>query len=42
MYIATQVVGIIDIDCADIDGFNEEDQKQLEALAAILGDSCDW
>ncbi|KAI1357810.1 GAF domain-like protein [Xylaria arbuscula] len=36
------VVAIIDVDCADVDGFDEVDRKYLEKLAALLGRSCDW
>ena len=36
------LVGIIDIDCAVIDGFDEVDRKYLEQLAELLGRSCDW
>jgi hypothetical protein len=37
-----QVVGVIDIDCAELEGFDEEDQKGLEAIADLLGKSSDW
>ncbi|KAI1612702.1 GAF domain-containing protein [Exophiala viscosa] len=37
-----KVVGVIDIDCADVQGFDQEDQKGLEAIAELLGKSCDW
>ncbi|EXJ54463.1 hypothetical protein A1O7_09803 [Cladophialophora yegresii CBS 114405] len=37
-----KVVGVIDIDCAELDGFDEEDQKGLEAIADLLGQACDW
>ncbi|KAL1891503.1 hypothetical protein Sste5346_007594 [Sporothrix stenoceras] len=37
-----KLVGIIDIDCAVLDGFDEVDQAQLEKLAALLASSCDW
>lgn len=37
-----QVVAIIDIDCAVKNGFDEEDQKQLETLAGVLAKACDW
>jgi L-methionine (R)-S-oxide reductase len=36
------VLAIIDIDCAELDGFTEEDQAALEELARILADSCDF
>lgn len=37
-----KVVAIIDVDCAQTDGFDEEDKKNLEALADLLAKSCDW
>ena len=37
-----QVVAIIDIDCAELHGFDETDQVALERLARLLGESCDW
>ncbi|KAK5053177.1 hypothetical protein LTR84_002151 [Exophiala bonariae] len=37
-----KVVGVIDIDCAELEGFDEEDQKSLEAIADLLGKSSDW
>ncbi|KAI1332806.1 GAF domain-like protein [Xylariaceae sp. FL0255] len=37
-----RVVAIIDVDCAELDGFDEVDQKFLEQLAALLGAGCDW
>jgi L-methionine (R)-S-oxide reductase len=36
------VVAIIDIDCAELNGFDEVDKKHLEDLAALLAKSCDW
>ncbi|KUI72562.1 Free methionine-R-sulfoxide reductase [Cytospora mali] len=37
-----KVVAIIDIDCSEARGFDETDKKFLEALAELLGTSCDW
>lgn len=37
-----QTVAIIDVDCAELGGFDEVDQKFLEELAGLLGRSCDW
>ncbi|KIH88000.1 GAF domain-containing protein [Sporothrix brasiliensis 5110] len=37
-----KLVGIIDIDCAVLNGFDEVDQAYLEKLAALLANSCDW
>lgn len=38
----SQVVAIIDVDCAELDGFNAVDEDYLEQLADILSASCDW
>jgi len=35
-------VAIIDIDCAVVDGFGEEDRQYLQQLAELLAESCDW
>ncbi|KAL2202831.1 GAF domain nucleotide-binding protein [Sarocladium strictum] len=37
-----RTVAIIDIDCAELNGFDNEDQKFLEQLAALLAKSCAW
>ncbi|KAL4778489.1 GAF domain nucleotide-binding protein [Aspergillus varians] len=37
-----ETVAIIDIDCAEPSGFDDEDRKYLEELAALLSKSCDW
>jgi L-methionine (R)-S-oxide reductase len=37
-----RLVAIIDIDCAVLDGFDEQDRKYLEELAAILSACCTW
>jgi putative methionine-R-sulfoxide reductase with GAF domain len=37
-----KVVGVIDIDCAELNGFDGEDQHGLEAIADLLGKSCEW
>ncbi|KAF1927717.1 GAF domain-like protein [Didymella exigua CBS 183.55] len=37
-----KAMAIIDIDCAEENGFDEEDQKALEQLAALLAESCDF
>ncbi|KKZ68710.1 GAF domain-containing protein [[Emmonsia] crescens] len=37
-----ETVAIIDIDCTQPSGFDEVDKKWLEALAAVLADSCNW
>jgi len=35
-------VAIIDIDCAELAGFDEVDRGKLEELAELLARSCDW
>lgn len=40
--LVVQVVGVIDIDCAEQAGFDHVDQLGLEALAQLLANSCDW
>jgi L-methionine (R)-S-oxide reductase len=37
-----KLVAIIDIDCGELNGFDEVDKKHLEQLAALLATSCDW
>lgn len=39
---ARKVVAIIDVDCAELNGFDEVDKKYLEQLAALLARSSDW
>jgi putative methionine-R-sulfoxide reductase with GAF domain len=37
-----RVVGIIDVDCAVKEGFDEFDREYLERLARMLGRGCEW
>lgn len=37
-----RTVGVLDIDCLDKDGFDAEDARVLEQLAAKISQSCDW
>lgn len=37
-----KTVGLIDIDCTDVSGFDDEDKKYLEILASVLAQGCDW
>ena len=37
-----QIVAIIDIDCAEVEGFDEEDEEGLVMLAELIAQSCDW
>lgn len=35
-------VAIIDVDCAEVEGFDEEDKKYLEEVAKLLAEGCDF
>ncbi|KAM5352387.1 hypothetical protein ACJ41O_005110 [Fusarium nematophilum] len=37
-----KLVAIIDIDCAELNGFDGVDKLHLEQLAVLLAKSCDW
>ncbi|GFF32716.1 free methionine-R-sulfoxide reductase [Aspergillus udagawae] len=37
-----ETVAIIDVDCTEPAGFDEEDKKWLEELASLLSECCDW
>ncbi|KAK0516112.1 hypothetical protein JMJ35_002146 [Cladonia borealis] len=37
-----KVVAIIDIDCAEVGGFDEVDEEYLGRLSNLLSKSCDW
>ena len=37
-----KVVAIIDVDCAERGGFDDEDREGLERLAGLIAESCDW
>ncbi|OCL07541.1 GAF domain-like protein [Glonium stellatum] len=37
-----KVVAIIDIDCAELSGFDSQDQAGLENLARVLAEACDF
>ncbi|KAJ5252214.1 hypothetical protein N7489_002624 [Penicillium chrysogenum] len=37
-----ETVAIIDIDCTEPSGFDDEDKKYLEKLATLLAEQCDW
>ncbi|KAL8939227.1 MAG: hypothetical protein Q9216_003473 [Gyalolechia sp. 2 TL-2023] len=42
MMVGGTTVGVIDIDCAAKNGFDEVDEEGLERLAALVAGSCDW
>ena len=35
-------VGVLDLDCLALSGFEEEDRLGLERIARLIMDSCDW
>ncbi|KAK3301241.1 uncharacterized protein B0H64DRAFT_471194 [Chaetomium fimeti] len=37
-----KVVGIIDVDCEAVGGFDEVDRVWLERLAGLIAEACDW
>lgn len=37
-----KVLGVLDIDCLALNGFDEVDQKYLEQLATLISESNDW
>jgi len=36
------VLGVLDLDCLAINGFDEEDRKGLENIAKLIVNSCNW
>ncbi|KAK0562111.1 hypothetical protein OC844_002859 [Tilletia horrida] len=36
------IVGVLDIDCEALDGFDEEDERGLTRVAKLVADACDW
>jgi L-methionine (R)-S-oxide reductase len=37
-----RLVGILDVDCKVVGGFDEVDRRYLERLAELIAKSCDW
>ena len=36
------LIGVLDLDAMNLNGFDEEDQKGLEAIAKFIVEACDW
>lgn len=36
------VLGVLDLDCLAVGGFDEEDQVGLERIVKLVVESCDW
>lgn len=37
-----RMVGVIDVDCSVVDGFDDVDKQGLKLLAQLLALGCDW
>ena len=35
-------LGVLDLDCLAVGGFNDEDRAGLERIAHLIVDACDW
>lgn len=42
VHVEKKTIAIIDVDCAEAEGFDEVDRRFLEELAQLLGKACDW
>jgi len=38
----SECVGVLDLDCLALNGFEDEDRKGLEAIARLVGEACEW
>ena len=36
------LIGVLDLDAMNLNGFDEEDQKGLETIAKFIVEACDW
>ncbi|RLV89121.1 Free methionine-R-sulfoxide reductase [Spathaspora sp. JA1] len=37
-----ETLGVLDLDCLDLSGFDDVDQEYLEKLADLISNTCDW
>lgn len=37
-----KAIGVLDLDCLTLNGFNDEDRVGLEKIADLIVKSCDW
>ncbi|KAI9310240.1 GAF domain-like protein [Dichotomocladium elegans] len=37
-----RVIGVLDIDCEETDGFDEQDRAGLQAIVKVLVERCEW
>jgi len=38
----SQCVGVLDLDCLALNGFDEDDKRGLEVIAELVGSACEW
>lgn len=38
----TTVIGVLDLDCLAVNGFNGDDKVGLERIATLIVNSCNW
>lgn len=38
----TQVLGVLDLDCLAVGGFDADDQAGLEKIAKLVVNACNW
>jgi L-methionine (R)-S-oxide reductase len=36
------IIGVLDIDCEEEEGFDKDDEEGLTAIAKLIADACDW
>lgn len=39
---SVQAIGVFDLDCLALSGFDERDKAGLEKIAKLVVDACDW
>ncbi|KAG8679374.1 hypothetical protein FRC08_017018, partial [Ceratobasidium sp. 394] len=42
VFAGEKVVGVLDLDCLKLGGFDEVDREGVERIAGLLGRGCDW
>jgi len=42
LFVGSKVIGILDLDCLALGGFDQDDQEGLEKIAALVVSSCEW
>ncbi|THU96743.1 GAF domain-like protein [Dendrothele bispora CBS 962.96] len=42
LFLGSKPIGILDLDCLALGGFDQEDKEGLEKIAALVVSSCEW